>query len=126
MESSSHVCCGVVRGYILYLRHRPEFHGHPYTPEQNVTLSPQTIRGHIRALKAFSTWLYLEGYTTENRLKNLKLPKAPAKIVEPLSPDEIKRSVASINKNSPVDRLQDTAEDTNNMKLPSVSRQMTP
>ena len=68
---------------------------------QTKPLSPQTLRCHTRALKAFSTRLYLEGYTNENRLKNLKIPKAPSKIIEPLTHEEIRRITASINTNSP-------------------------
>jgi site-specific recombinase XerD len=75
----------MVRDYILYLRSKPKFAGHPYTPEQDKVLSARTVLCHVRALKAFSSWLYSEGYTEENRLKNLKLPKAPATIVEPLT-----------------------------------------
>ena len=52
----------IMREYTLYLRNRPKFDGHPYTPTQNATLSPQTLRCHTRGLKAFSTWLYLEGH----------------------------------------------------------------
>ncbi len=89
------------REYILYLRNRPKFNNHPYTPTQNTMLSPQTLRCHTRSLKAFSTWLYSEGYTIENRLKNLKLPKASAKLIEPLTPEEIKKISASINKKLP-------------------------
>jgi len=91
----------VAREYTLYLRKRPKFDGHPYTPTQNATLSPQTLRCHTRGLKAFSTWLYLEGCTNENKLKNLKLPKAPIKLIEPLTPEEIKKIVSSINQNFP-------------------------
>ncbi len=91
----------VVREYTLYLRNRPKFDGHPYIPTQNATLSPQTLRCHTRGLKAFSTWLYLEGHISENRLKNLKLPKAPIKLIEPLTPEEIKKIASSMNQNSP-------------------------
>lgn len=90
----------VARGYILYLRHRPKFEGHPYTPQQDQPLSPKTVQCHVRALRAFSSWLYREGYTGENRLKNLKLPKAPVTVVEPLTPDEIRGITSGINKNS--------------------------
>jgi len=92
----------LIRGYILHLRQKPKFEGHPYTPQQNLSLSPRTVQCHVRALKAFSTWLYLEGCTAQNRLKNLKLPKAPNKIIEPLTPQEIKKVIASINKKSHV------------------------
>ena len=88
----------IVRGYVLYLRHRPKFQGHPYTPQQDKQLSPKTVQCHVRALKAFSSWLYSESYTVENRLKNLKLPKAPITVMEPLTPQETKKIIASINK----------------------------
>lgn len=65
----------MVRGYILYLRQRRRFEGHPYTPEQDTLLSAKTIQCHTKALKAFSSWLYSEGYTTENRLRILSSQK---------------------------------------------------
>ncbi len=91
---------GTVRSYIIHLRNKPKFQGHPFTPQQNKLLSPSTVQCHIRALKAFASWLYAEGYTTHNRLQNLKLPKAPSKIIEPLTPQEIKKVASSINRNS--------------------------
>jgi len=78
-----------VRGYILYLRQKPKFEGHPYTPAQAKSISPKTVQCHVRALKAFSSWLYAEGYTLDNRLKNLKIPKAPVTVIEPLTAEEI-------------------------------------
>lgn len=89
------------RDYILFLKQKPRFEGHPYTPAQSKLLSPKTVQCHARALKAYSSWLYTDGYTSENRLKNLKLPKAPVAVIEPLTPEEIKNIIASINKKSP-------------------------
>jgi len=88
------------REYVLYLRDKPRFSGHPFTHQQANPISPQTIRGHIRAMKAFSSWLCREGYTQQNQLKALQLPKAPLKIMEPLTAEEINNIVACINKNS--------------------------
>jgi site-specific recombinase XerD len=90
----------IVRGYILYLKGKPKYEGHPFTPKQSNPVSPRTVQCHVRALKAFSSWLNAEGYTPENRLKYLKLPKAPMIVIEPLSYDETKTIFASINKNS--------------------------
>ena len=89
------------RDYILYLRNKPKYEGHPFTPRQNINLSPETLKCHTRALKAFSTWLYTDGYTIENRLKNMRLPKAPRKMIEPLTPEEINRISDNINKRTP-------------------------
>ncbi|MFC1904771.1 tyrosine-type recombinase/integrase [Chloroflexota bacterium] len=89
------------REYILYLRNKPKFEGHPFIPTQKETLSPQTLRCHTRGLKAFSTWLFLNEYTPENNLKNLRLPKAPMILIEPLTPEEITKISSSIDQNTP-------------------------
>ena len=89
------------REYVLYLRSRNKFDGHPFIPKQHSLLSPQTIRGHIRGLKALSSWLYREKYTDENRLRYLKIPRVPVKLVEPLTDQEINRIISSINQDSP-------------------------
>ena len=59
--------------------------------EQDRGLSPYTVQGKVRTLKAFSSWLAREGYITENLLANLKLPGVPATLIEPLTGDEIDR-----------------------------------
>ena len=87
-----------MRNYILYLKQKQRFDGHPYTSKQASLLSPKTVQCHVRALKAFSSWLYSEGHTEENRLKNLKLPKAPTTIIEPLTPEETKNIIDNINR----------------------------
>ena len=63
--------------------------------EQGRGLSPFTVQGKARASKAFGSWLYAEGYTPENVLGNLKLPKVPVKIVEPLRAAEIDSLLAA-------------------------------
>ncbi len=90
----------IIRGYVLFLRRRPRFQGHPFISQKGDLLSHKTVQCHVRVLKAFSTWLYEEEYTTLNRLRNLKLPKATIRIMEPLTPQEIKKVVSSINRKS--------------------------
>jgi site-specific recombinase XerD len=60
-------------------------------PAQVGLLSPKTVQCHVRVLKAFSFRLQKEGYTPENQLQNLKMPRAPVRLVEPLTPAEIKK-----------------------------------
>jgi site-specific recombinase XerD len=91
-----------VRGYIIYLKEKTRFQNHPRNHSDNQHLSSKTIQGHVRTLKAFSTWLYVEGYTLDNILKDLKLPKAAARIIEPLSKEEIARVLGSIDLKTPV------------------------
>ena len=65
--------------------------------EQERNLSPYTIQAKVRALKAFSSWLDREDYSKENLLTNIKLPKAPRKIIETLTGDEINKLINAQN-----------------------------
>ena len=65
--------------------------------EQDRPVSPYTVQGKARALKAFSSWLYAEGYTTDNLLAGLKLPKVPIKMIEPLTATEIEQLISVQN-----------------------------
>ncbi len=65
--------------------------------EQARAMSPYTVQGKVRALKAFSSWLMSEGYTPENLMANIRLPKVPIKIVEPLTPAEIDNLISAQN-----------------------------
>jgi len=56
--------------------------------EQERGMSPYTVQGKVRALKAFSSWLFREGYVSDNILVDLKLPKVPTILIEPLTTDE--------------------------------------
>jgi integrase/recombinase XerD len=60
------------------------------------------VRDHVRTLKAFSTWLNIEGYTKENRLANLKLPKPEETIIEPLTEEEVMIVLGSIDQKASV------------------------
>ena len=65
--------------------------------EHNRKVSPYTVQSRVRSLKAFSSWLFVEGYLTENVLANLKIPKAPVKIIDLLTTEEIDRLVSVQN-----------------------------
>jgi site-specific recombinase XerD len=57
--------------------------------EQERGMSPYTVQGKVRALKAFSSWLSRETYTSDNVLSNLKLPKVPTNLIEPVTSAEM-------------------------------------
>ena len=97
-----------IRQYIIYLQTRPKFQGHPFTPSRGNGLSVESIRDHIRTLKAFASWLYVEGYTRENRLVNLKLPKPEELIIKPLNEDETIITLNSIDQKAQVGRRNHT------------------
>ena len=88
------------RNYVLYLQQRKKLSRYPGKGPTN--LSPKTVQCHVRTLKAFSSWLFREGLTPENRLTNLRIPKAPSKIIEPLTPEETNKIFRCINKKNPM------------------------
>jgi site-specific recombinase XerD len=65
--------------------------------EQSRGLSPYSVQDDVRALKAFASWLVSEDYRQENSLAKLRLPKAPRKIIEILTADEIDRLIKNQN-----------------------------
>lgn len=71
------------RGYLLHLR------------EQNITTT--TIQTYIRALRAFLSWCYAEGYTDTNIPEKFKLPKAQRKTIDILTEEEIQRLFSCFN-----------------------------
>jgi integrase/recombinase XerC/integrase/recombinase XerD len=61
--------------------------------EQERGISPYTVQGKVRALKAFSSWLFREAYMSGNLLANFKLPRVPKTLIEPLTSAEIDQLV---------------------------------
>ena len=80
-----------VRQWAANLREQPRYANHPHMPEhvRSDTLSPETVSWYVRGLRAISTWMYEEGYTSDNVLKRLKAPKVPDKEIDILSNQEI-------------------------------------
>ncbi len=64
-----------IRAFIRYLQTEAK------TPYKGKPLSPATIQGYVRTLKAFFAWVIREEYLESNPLTNIPVPKAPTKIV---------------------------------------------
>ena len=86
--SLDHIWEEEVREFILHLQTRKGLWG---------DASSHTVNNRVRAIRAFFAWLHRRGYTDEHRLKDLRPPKVTEKVIEPLTPDEIKRMFTSIN-----------------------------
>ena len=80
----------LAREYISYLQSAPKYEGDPYRSSNGGQMSAANVQNHVRVLRAFSSWLHREAYTEENVLGRLKVPKAPLKVVETLTEDEIR------------------------------------
>ncbi len=89
-----------VRRFILFLQDKKRWQDNPYVPAQQDTLAAISIQTYIRAVRAFFNWLYMEGYTEENRLARLKAPRAPKKVVDVLTEDELARILGCLAPNT--------------------------
>jgi integrase/recombinase XerC/integrase/recombinase XerD len=85
------------REFIAALLATEKWQGNPKRKRVGEPLSVQTVANHARVMKAFATWLWEEEYTEDNRFARLVLPKAPRKLTEVLSADEIQRLLAAID-----------------------------
>jgi integrase/recombinase XerD len=59
--------------------------------EGGPALSRESLRTYLRSLKVFSSWLAApkQGYTADNRLKLLQLPRKSETFKQPLEPEEV-------------------------------------
>jgi site-specific recombinase XerD len=89
------------RDYFIYLRNRCKYQDHPTVPSSDKPISVETIRFRGRSIKAAASWAFFEGITNENRLQNLKLPKAQLKLIEPLTNQEVQKLFKTIDRKSP-------------------------
>ena len=87
----------VVRGFVLYLQTRRKWSKHPYIPCRDGHLAAISVQNYVRGLRAFFSWLYREGYTEENLLAELRPPKAPQKITDVLTDEEVTRIMSCLD-----------------------------
>jgi integrase/recombinase XerC/integrase/recombinase XerD len=89
-----------VRSYIALVQSARKFEGHPGKLVKDEPVSPMTVRNHVRILTAFAAWLEREEYTNSNVLARLRPPKAPKKVMQTLTPEEISSMLAGFNTNT--------------------------
>ena len=91
-----------LRTYILHLQSARKWPNSPYIKANKGSLSPYSIQGHVRAIKAFWGWLFKEEYILENPLIKLPLPKVPQSLVKTLTIDQFKRLLAEVERHTPL------------------------
>lgn len=88
------------RKFIFYLQNNAiRWEDHPRITD-NQGLSPFSVQGYVRAIKAFWSWLFNEGFITTNTMSALKIPKAPKKVVNTFTQEQIRSMMKSINQKS--------------------------
>lgn len=58
--------------------------------ELRTTLSPMSVAGYVRGLRAFGHWLRKDGLAAARALCGLALPRVPRKVIEPLSDADLR------------------------------------
>jgi site-specific recombinase XerD len=90
----------VVREFVLYLQTRKKWNSHPHIRARDGQLAAISVQNYVRGLRAFFGWLHREGYTEENILAQLKPPKAPLKLVDVLTQEEVARILCCLDGDS--------------------------
>lgn len=89
------------REFVLYLQSkRVKYENSAFASPKEEPLSPHTIQGRVRSLRAFFRWLHEEGYAPEHKLEDLRPPKAPKQLVAVLTEEEIRRILACLSPNT--------------------------
>jgi site-specific recombinase XerD len=79
-----------LEAYIKYRNTTKRWPNNPYISEKNKgKLSPYSIQGDIRAIKAFWSWLLSNGYVEKNAFAKFPLPKVPKTVVSTLTIEQM-------------------------------------
>ena len=91
-----------LKAYVLHLQESVKWANSPNIKKAAGKLSPYSVQGHVRAVKAFWSWLAAEGYIQDNPLAKFPLPKVPQNLVKVLTQDQIKTLLAQIDRTTPM------------------------
>ena len=83
--------------FIVELQTKPSAVICAFAPDREQHLKANTINGYVRALRAFSHWLYLSGRTREWALERLKPPRTDQDLKNVLTEDELRVIFQSFN-----------------------------
>ena len=73
----------------------------PCKPERNQRLSPHTVAGYVRTLKAFFSWAIREGLISDNPAARVSVPKTPSLMMRSFSEDELSALLGEIDLSRP-------------------------
>jgi site-specific recombinase XerD len=92
-----------LKGYVLYLQNASRWPRNPHIEDKNRgRLSPYSIQGHVRSIKAFWGWLLREGYINENPLAKFPLPRVPENLVKVIDPEQFQTLLAHIDRSNAI------------------------
>ena len=81
-----------IRRFIQHLQTEVQAgENNPHRPTEEHGLSPQTVAGYVRTLRAFFSWATREGFLAEHPMKLVKTPKVPSQVMPFFTDDEVAR-----------------------------------
>lgn len=88
-----------VRSFIHHLQSEVKADAnHPSKPERNERLSPHTLLGYFRTLKAFFSWTIREGFLEDNPMAGIRTPKVPRLVMKSFSESEVRDLLCSFDR----------------------------
>ena len=91
-----------LRGFIITLKQRPKFINHPYNKPMQQRISAQSIQTYARAIRAFFSFLYGEGFIDHNPMERVRMPKVPKKVAPTFTEIEAIKLLAQPDKHTGV------------------------
>ena len=91
-----------LKAYLSQLKSSSKWENKQDTKGNKGKLSPYSIQGHVRAIKAFWGWLFKEEYIKDSPLARFPLPKVPNQLINTLTEDNLGLLFSSIDKYKPV------------------------
>lgn len=79
----------VLKDYVLYLRTKKKFEGHPFTQESDKAIKNSSVRTYTRAVKSFLNFCKQEHYIED--YKKVKMPRNDARQIIPLYAEEVEK-----------------------------------
>jgi site-specific recombinase XerD len=94
-----------LEAYLLHLQERDRWPKNKYIKNKG-KLSPFSIQGAVRAVKACWGWMEREGIIRKNPLAKFPLPKVPQNLIQTIAVTDMKKLLNAIDKSTPPgDRL---------------------
>ena len=88
-----------VRNFIFHLQNEvTRWESSPHTKDRK-RLSPFSVQGYARTIKAFWSWLMVEGYISTNPMEKLKLPKVPRKVIVTFTAEQLEKIISKLDIN---------------------------
>jgi len=102
MKPANEISKEDLQAYIIHRKTAKRWPNNTHIKEENKGgLSPHSIQGDVRAIKAFWGWLLYQGHIENDALAKFPLPKVPKNVIKTLTIEQIRLLLKTINKNNP-------------------------